>query len=79
MQGFDFSTATPHGDASVSGPGVVLEGKSTPNRATVTRNIVFITSEVREVDALGRMPGHVSKHASLSRTGRTLVQDRRPG
>jgi hypothetical protein len=46
QQGYETSKATPHGDASVTGTGVVLEGARTPNKATTTRNIVFITSEV---------------------------------
>ena len=43
---FETSTATPHGDASVTGTSVVLEGASRPNKATKTRNIVFVASEV---------------------------------
>ncbi|KAG1679851.1 hypothetical protein FOA52_012765 [Chlamydomonas sp. UWO 241] len=36
----------PHGDASVLGTSVVIDGGDTPGQATKTRNIVFITSEV---------------------------------
>lgn len=35
-----------HGDASETGTGVVLDGTHPPGKATTTRNIVFITSEV---------------------------------
>jgi hypothetical protein len=43
---FELSTVAPHGDASVSGTSVVLDHAASPNKAAVTRSIVFVTSEV---------------------------------
>ncbi|GAX73007.1 hypothetical protein CEUSTIGMA_g459.t1 [Chlamydomonas eustigma] len=43
---FELSTVAPHGDASVRGTSVVLDHAASPNKATVTRSIVFVTSEV---------------------------------
>ena len=47
-QQIEISTAIPHGDASVTGTSVVLDHAARPNKAAVTRNIVFITSEVND-------------------------------
>lgn len=45
-QTIQYDSHKPHGDASETGSAVVLEHPSDQRKATVVRNIVFITSEV---------------------------------
>lgn len=55
-QTIQYDSHKPHGDASETGSAVVLEHPSDQRKATVVRNIVFITSEVGAA-LVGRQAG----------------------